>query len=338
MRKYSSSFSRRDVLAVQVLGLELSESAHHQPISDLVVVFRLGKSGEERRASLNSGETLSWDVYTGIAGSVEVFCEVLRKRVFGGHAVIGRCGPISVLELGVQEAPFSRPFQLVDKNQKRVGKILLEFSSLATEQERAAALKRSHTALINRLVELTKTRRFDTSSSSAPLSPREEFDEDGPPGYVCQFLDEKAGVSQVEQAEMAEETKSRFNWVLGPSQRQMEDAVQEIQRSFQRILSRGGVEGMMDTFYSLLGANPATRSLFANVDTARQKEKLATALKMVIENLQSKKFEVSEALKELGIRHVGYGVKLDHYNDVGIALIEAVKVGMKENKNKRIEN
>lgn len=73
-------------------------------------------------------------------------------------------------------------------------------------------------------------------------------------------------------------------------------------------------------FYQrLFELNPMLRPLFKTdieLQAAKLMDMLATAL-----SLMEKPDELNETLEELGARHVGYGVKTEHYETVGEALI-----------------
>jgi hemoglobin-like flavoprotein len=119
----------------------------------------------------------------------------------------------------------------------------------------------------------------------------------------------------------------RFDWVLGPTSRQLEDAVVSVQRSWTRISgSAVKAQRMVDVFYArLTNENVAVARMFANVSMEKQKAKLISALALVIENMQQPE-QVVERLRELALRHVDRGVRLDYYNDAGCALVLAAKV------------
>ncbi len=120
----------------------------------------------------------------------------------------------------------------------------------------------------------------------------------------------------------------KFDWVLGPSSKQMENAVLVVQQSWTRIEMLGDIAAIADEFYAIAVQFPHIAKLFANVSMERQKEKFAHMLKYLLDHLHSG--SIIELLKCLAIRHVGYGVELSHYNEVGVALLMVVKsVGSK---------
>lgn len=83
-------------------------------------------------------------------------------------------------------------------------------------------------------------------------------------------------------------------------------------------------------FYNRLFAiDPSTRKMFSSVDLRAQRSKLLQALGHIIDGLDQ--FEaLLPMLKQLGRRHSGYGVRDEHYDSVGDALLWALKRGLKD--------
>ena len=69
--------------------------------------------------------------------------------------------------------------------------------------------------------------------------------------------------------------------------------------------------------------NGATR-LFAGVDMAAQREKLARSLAVVIASLDNLE-QLVPHIAALGKRHVNYGIEQRHYDSVGDALLWALR-------------
>ena len=92
------------------------------------------------------------------------------------------------------------------------------------------------------------------------------------------------------------------------------------------------VEPIADTaaqlFYQrLFEIDPSTKPLFAATDMTTQREKLLTALGLVVE--RADKLEViAPVLRELGRSHVRYGVEDHHYDSVGSALLWTLEQGL----------
>ena len=70
----------------------------------------------------------------------------------------------------------------------------------------------------------------------------------------------------------------------------------------------------------LFELDPSLRELFTNVDIAAQGKKLAKALDDLVANLDHVEYVVP-ALEVMGRRHVAYGVRDQHYETVGDALL-----------------
>jgi hemoglobin-like flavoprotein len=96
------------------------------------------------------------------------------------------------------------------------------------------------------------------------------------------------------------------------------DQVQLIRLTFVQVMSRKQEAGRM--FYErLFSIAPDTRPLFrSDIDT--QSQKLMDTLALAISGLRDLPSLVS-MLEALALRHVGYGARDKHYDDVGAALI-----------------
>jgi len=81
-------------------------------------------------------------------------------------------------------------------------------------------------------------------------------------------------------------------------------------------------------FYERLFAiDPDLRALFPATDMESQGNKLMTALAFVVHGLDRAE-TILPAVRPLAQRHVGYGVKDEHYATVGQALIETLAAGL----------
>jgi hemoglobin-like flavoprotein len=93
-----------------------------------------------------------------------------------------------------------------------------------------------------------------------------------------------------------------------------------LETSFQAIVLRG--EAFVTAFYERLFTRfPETRALFATTDMLEQRKKLQSSLVLIIEHLQHPDV-LADRLRELGQRHVGHGVRPEHYRMVGAVLLE----------------
>jgi len=91
-----------------------------------------------------------------------------------------------------------------------------------------------------------------------------------------------------------------------------------VQTSFAKLAVMPEVVGAL--FYErLFATNPSFRPLFKN-DMRVQVGRLMTMLTMVVYNLHQPG-EVLPAIRDLAVRHVGYGVKLADYDALREALL-----------------
>lgn len=96
--------------------------------------------------------------------------------------------------------------------------------------------------------------------------------------------------------------------------------VELLEQSFKAVAPRG--QAFVASFYeTLFAAHPEVTPLFGHVDMTAQRTKLLGALVLAVENLRRPEV-LFPALRELGKRHVGYGVAAAHYPAVGGALLE----------------
>lgn len=101
------------------------------------------------------------------------------------------------------------------------------------------------------------------------------------------------------------------------------DGVLMIQSSFDAILPRR--REAAELFYRLLfQIDPSAEALFAGVDMKTQGEKLMDVLGTAVQSLNRFE-ELRPVLRQLGQRHLSYGVKLRHFDSVEQALIEMLQ-------------
>ena len=95
-----------------------------------------------------------------------------------------------------------------------------------------------------------------------------------------------------------------------------------VQASFATLETR--LESFTSAFYSqLFEAHPYIRLMFKG-SPEQQAENLAAMLRTAVGGLQ-RAGELRPALRHLGIRHVGYGVRAEDYRAFGEALLWTVK-------------
>jgi hemoglobin-like flavoprotein len=92
-----------------------------------------------------------------------------------------------------------------------------------------------------------------------------------------------------------------------------------------------------DVFYSkLFMAVPKVRHLFY-ITTKEQSKKLVEMLNVIVGRLD-RFHELTEDIRQLAIRHTGYGVKPDHYMAVGDALLWTLEQGLGKDWNEEVKD
>ncbi len=101
--------------------------------------------------------------------------------------------------------------------------------------------------------------------------------------------------------------------------------IELVQSSFRKVVPIAGTAA--DLFYDrLFEIAPEVRSMFPQ-DMAEQKKKLMAMLGTAVGGL-NKLDAILPAVKALGERHKGYGVKAEHYAPVGAALLWTLEKGL----------
>jgi hemoglobin-like flavoprotein len=99
-----------------------------------------------------------------------------------------------------------------------------------------------------------------------------------------------------------------------------------VQESFRSVLPMK--DEAAEIFYRRLFAiDPDLRPLFANVEMPEQRRKLMTTLAFVVNGLGQPE-TIMATVQSLARRHVGYGVRNEHYAHVGQALLETLQEGL----------
>jgi len=81
-------------------------------------------------------------------------------------------------------------------------------------------------------------------------------------------------------------------------------------------------------FYArLFELDPSLRALFAHADMREQGRKLTTMLTVAVNSLDRLE-DLIPAVEALGRRHAGYGVRDEHYDIVGRALLDTLAAGL----------
>lgn len=104
------------------------------------------------------------------------------------------------------------------------------------------------------------------------------------------------------------------------------DQIRRVQDSFRDVVPIRQAAAAL--FYERLFAiDPSLRALFSSTDMPKQGAKLMQALAFVVHGL-SQADTLLPTVRELGKRHVGYGVEEHHYPVVGQALVETLAAGL----------
>ncbi|WP_137155173.1 globin family protein [Rhizobium sp. FKL33] len=83
-----------------------------------------------------------------------------------------------------------------------------------------------------------------------------------------------------------------------------------------------------ELFYArLFELDPGLKPLFAHSDMASQGKKLMTALAAVVAGLERPE-QLLPKIEVLAVRHLDYGVRKEHYDTVGRALIDTLANGL----------
>lgn len=95
-----------------------------------------------------------------------------------------------------------------------------------------------------------------------------------------------------------------------------------VQRSFEQTAAFGGL--LSETFYAeLFAIDPSLRAMFYG-DLRRQQMKFMMMLALIVRSLH-KPEEVLKTVQHLAIKHVGYGVRPEHYSPFGNALLRMLR-------------
>jgi hemoglobin-like flavoprotein len=98
--------------------------------------------------------------------------------------------------------------------------------------------------------------------------------------------------------------------------------VEVLEQSFAAVAPQG--DELVEIFYHNLFADfPQVRPLFAGIEMPEQKKKLLAALKLTVDNLRKPETLVP-ALEDMGLRHVDYGAREEHYPAVGQTLLKSL--------------
>jgi len=103
--------------------------------------------------------------------------------------------------------------------------------------------------------------------------------------------------------------------------------IELVQASWAKVLPIASIAA--DLFYDkLFQLDPSVRRYFP-ANLADQKKKLMQMIGKVVSSLDSLE-TIVPAVQDLGRRHVGYGVRPEHYSTVGSALLDTLQTGLGE--------
>ncbi|MEM7176308.1 MAG: globin family protein [Pseudomonadota bacterium] len=112
------------------------------------------------------------------------------------------------------------------------------------------------------------------------------------------------------------------------------EQVTMVQSSFQKVAPIA--DKAADIFYDrLFEVAPEVRPMFA-ADMTRQKEVLMQTLGTAVQNLHQVE-KILPVVKDLGVKHLGYGVKDEHYDIVGGALLFTLEKGLGDDWNDELK-
>ena len=104
--------------------------------------------------------------------------------------------------------------------------------------------------------------------------------------------------------------------------------VQLVQQTWEQVVPIA--DDAAQLFYNrLFELDPSLRPMFAHSDMAEQRKKLMQMITVAVRGL-GRLDELLPAVQALGKRHVGYGVRDDHYDTVGAALLWTLEQGLGE--------
>jgi hemoglobin-like flavoprotein len=82
-------------------------------------------------------------------------------------------------------------------------------------------------------------------------------------------------------------------------------------------------------YHQLFELDPTIKRLFRSADMEKQRKVLMQTLTVVVKSLD-KLDTILPAVQALGRRHAGYGVRAEHYETVGVALLWTLEQGLGE--------
>lgn len=97
-----------------------------------------------------------------------------------------------------------------------------------------------------------------------------------------------------------------------------------LESSFSQIKAQE-TKFMTDFYANLFADYPEVKPLFANTSMKKQAKQLFKSLVFIVENLRYPDV-LAKSLKDLGTRHIQYGVQPEHYPMVGSTLLKTFSI------------
>lgn len=125
---------------------------------------------------------------------------------------------------------------------------------------------------------------------------------------------------------MATVIKPRRGSVVAPYARNQPLTAEEIALVRDTLLpvAKIGDQAGAQFYGRLFELDPELESLFENTDMAVQGRKLMVTVGLAVDALD-RLGEIIPSLSELGVKHAAYGVRPEHYEAAGTALIDTLK-------------
>jgi hemoglobin-like flavoprotein len=102
--------------------------------------------------------------------------------------------------------------------------------------------------------------------------------------------------------------------------------IQLVQTTFNDHVAPLGDAAAVVFYQNLFALDPTMRVMFRG-DMAAQGHKLAQTLAFAVGGLHAPD-GILDAVRQLGQRHVGYGVRAEHYDTVGQALVQTLQAAI----------
>lgn len=114
-----------------------------------------------------------------------------------------------------------------------------------------------------------------------------------------------------------------------------EDQVTMVQESFEKVVPIADTAASI--FYDrLFTIAPEVKPMFGNADMSEQGKKLMTTIGIAVKGLTNLE-KIVPTVQNLGVKHLDYGVKKEHFAIVGEALIFTLEKGLGDDWNDELK-